>query len=335
MPGYVNGRAELARWLASADVYVSGMADETFGISIVEAQASGLPVVGVAAGAMIDRVTNAVGRLGPVGDAGAMAANILEVLQMDLGAVADQARAEARRNSWDHSMEALFGRVYPAAFARRAAGLLPPPLPPHLQPDGSTRIHLILRKSFREKARGKRMLLLARGLIGAQAVTAAAPPAAAQSLLQNCDAHKFETIVETKVDGVPRRSKVKLCGNEGQSDADWIKTLKDASDKAKANVQMQKAMRDQIVAAIEIEIARLNAAAGTTVTGAMPAPRQTIKPIASSDYAPLPPLPTAPTAPTKVLATGPDGNPVSSAAKAQLLLFQPQRHCRRWSLHRL
>ena len=65
MPGYVKDRAELARWLASADIYVSGMADETFGVSIVEAQASGLPVVGVAAGAMIDRVTDATGRLGP------------------------------------------------------------------------------------------------------------------------------------------------------------------------------------------------------------------------------------------------------------------------------
>ena len=64
MPGYVRDRAELARWLASGDIYVSGMADETFGISIIEAQASGLPVVGVAAGAMIDRVTAGVGRLG-------------------------------------------------------------------------------------------------------------------------------------------------------------------------------------------------------------------------------------------------------------------------------
>ena len=58
-PGYVSDRLELARWLASADIYVSGMADETFGISIIEAQASGLPVVGVAAGAMVDRVTDA------------------------------------------------------------------------------------------------------------------------------------------------------------------------------------------------------------------------------------------------------------------------------------
>jgi alpha-1,6-mannosyltransferase len=120
MPGYVEDRAELARWLASADIYVSGMADETFGISIVEAQASGLPVVGVAAGAMIDRVTAEVGRLGPVGDAAAMAANILDVLYADPATMAEAARAHALQFSWDRSMEALFGRLYPAAMARRA-----------------------------------------------------------------------------------------------------------------------------------------------------------------------------------------------------------------------
>jgi alpha-1,6-mannosyltransferase len=115
-PGYVNGRAELARWLASADVYVSAMADETFGVSIVEAQASGLPVVGVAAGAMIDRVTDATGRLGPVGDAAAMARNILAVWNSDHAAMGEAARAHALQFSWDSSMEGLFGRVYPAAF---------------------------------------------------------------------------------------------------------------------------------------------------------------------------------------------------------------------------
>ena len=72
-PGYLKDRAELAKWLASSDIYVSAMADETFGVSIIEAQASGLPVVGVAAGAMIDRVTDRIGRLGPVGDSAAMA----------------------------------------------------------------------------------------------------------------------------------------------------------------------------------------------------------------------------------------------------------------------
>jgi glycosyltransferase involved in cell wall biosynthesis len=119
MPGYVKGRAELARWLASADIYASAMADETFGVSIIEAQASGLPVVGVAAGAMIDRVTAAMGRLGPVGDAASMAANILEVWASDRGAITAAARDHALRFSWDSSMESLFGHVYPAAFERR------------------------------------------------------------------------------------------------------------------------------------------------------------------------------------------------------------------------
>ena len=125
LPGYVKDRAELARWLASADIYVSGMADETFGISIIEAQASGLPVVGVAAGAMIDRVTDEVGRLGPIGDASAMAANILEVLNSNHSEMADAARAHALQFSWERSMEALFGRLYPSAFDRIAESGLP------------------------------------------------------------------------------------------------------------------------------------------------------------------------------------------------------------------
>jgi len=124
MPGYMKDRAELSRWLASADLYVSGMADETFGVSIIEAQASGLPVVGVAAGAMIDRVTKAVGR-GPVGDADAMAANILDLLHSDRSSMAEAARDHALQFSWDRSMEALFSRVYPAATARRTGGLEP------------------------------------------------------------------------------------------------------------------------------------------------------------------------------------------------------------------
>jgi alpha-1,6-mannosyltransferase len=119
-PGFVNGRTELARWLASADIYVSGMADETFGVSVIEAQASGLPVVGVAAGAMVDRVSPAMGRLGPVDDAAAMARNILEVWANEPKLMGLAAREHVRhRFSWDQSMETLFGAVYPQAFARR------------------------------------------------------------------------------------------------------------------------------------------------------------------------------------------------------------------------
>jgi alpha-1,6-mannosyltransferase len=123
--GYLKDRAELAKWLASADIYVSAMADETFGVSIVEAQASGLPVVGVAAGAMIDRVPEHIGRLGRVGDTAAMAQNICAVWNGDRPKMREDACNEARLYSWDRSMDALFGRVYPAALARSGARPLP------------------------------------------------------------------------------------------------------------------------------------------------------------------------------------------------------------------
>jgi alpha-1,6-mannosyltransferase len=121
-PGFVNGRTELARWLASADIYVSAMADETFGISVIEAQASGLPVVGVAAGAMVDRVTPAMGRLGPVDDAAAMARNIADVWANQPREMGLAARDHVRqRFAWDQSMESLFTSLYPKAFHHAAA----------------------------------------------------------------------------------------------------------------------------------------------------------------------------------------------------------------------
>ena len=113
-----------------------------------------------------------------------------------------------------------------------------------------------------------------------------AAPKAVPKLIQSCDAHKFETVVG--------ESKVKLCGVEGQSDAEWIDTLRDAIKKLEANKDMPAAQRDQIVAAIKSEIARL------TIMGAGPVlPRKgsatAATPVAplSRDYATLPPLPPA------------------------------------------
>jgi alpha-1,6-mannosyltransferase len=126
-PGYCRDRSDLAAWMASADIYVSAMADETFGISIIEAQASGLPVVGVAAGAMVDRVPCGLGLVGKVDDAEVMSANILAVLGGDRRAIGERARAHALQFSWDESMKRLFGRVYQDALARVAerAGIAP------------------------------------------------------------------------------------------------------------------------------------------------------------------------------------------------------------------
>lgn len=129
-PGYVSDRADLARWLASADIYVTAFAQETFGVSIIEAQASGLPVVGVAGGALIDRVTAATGLLGPIKDPEAMARNIVAVWNGDRLAMGRAGCEHAQSFSWMRSMDALFGQVYPRAFeARQRAAAQQAPLP--------------------------------------------------------------------------------------------------------------------------------------------------------------------------------------------------------------
>ena len=120
LPGFIQDRALLARWLASADLYASGMADETFGISVIEAQASGLPVVGVAGGAMVDRVTHDIGRIGPVDDEAAMARNLSEVWAGDPRGMGEASWRHAQQFSWRESMQALFGELYPRAL--HAAG---------------------------------------------------------------------------------------------------------------------------------------------------------------------------------------------------------------------
>jgi hypothetical protein len=160
-----------------------------------------------------------------------------------------------------------------------------------------------------------------------------APNAEARKLVQNCDAHKFETVVHDEVDGKPHQSKVKLCGVEGQTDSEWIDTLKDAVEKLNANKDMPAAMREQIAAALNSEISRLELKAATSFSSPTVAPNKTAaldglsplpalpqaKPPATAvlapppravpaapmrDYAALPPLPTKPAAPVSVLPGG-------------------------------
>jgi alpha-1,6-mannosyltransferase len=108
--------------LASADIYVSAMADETFGLSVLEAQASGLPVVGFASGAMVQRVPPALGRLVSLDDTDAMAQAVVDVWQGEHAAIGQRAREHVTsRFSWRQTFETLLGDVYPQALARSAA----------------------------------------------------------------------------------------------------------------------------------------------------------------------------------------------------------------------
>jgi alpha-1,6-mannosyltransferase len=109
---YRQDRAELARLMASADVYVTAGPHETFGLSVVEAQACGLPVVGVAGGALVDRVPPGTGLLARVDDPDDIRASLERLLSGDYRAAGRRARAHVLdRHRWDeclHRMTSLY-----------------------------------------------------------------------------------------------------------------------------------------------------------------------------------------------------------------------------------
>jgi alpha-1,6-mannosyltransferase len=120
LPGYESDRARHATALASADIYVTAGPHETFGLAVVEAQAAGLPVVGVDAGALRERVAPGTGRLGPVGDVEAFAANI-RAAAADRTAMGAAAREHVVSSGygWARTFDLLLG-IYADAFEARA-----------------------------------------------------------------------------------------------------------------------------------------------------------------------------------------------------------------------
>ena len=89
----------VAGLLASADVFLLPTDSESFGLSALEALASGTPVIGAAAGGLPEVVRDGVtGYLCPVGDVEAMSAAALRMLRHpDLWAAMSQAGASDAR----------------------------------------------------------------------------------------------------------------------------------------------------------------------------------------------------------------------------------------------
>jgi alpha-1,6-mannosyltransferase len=119
---YESDRDRLAGLMASADMYVTAATNETFGLAVVEAQACGLAVAGVRAGAMVDRVPPTAGVLADPDDPQALAAAITGLatsgLLRDLG---KQARSIVERTlSWDQTFGRLF-EIYGDHVGRAAA----------------------------------------------------------------------------------------------------------------------------------------------------------------------------------------------------------------------
>jgi glycosyltransferase involved in cell wall biosynthesis/predicted metal-dependent phosphoesterase TrpH len=125
--GWLDGH-ELARAYASADLFLFASRTDTFGQVILEAQASGLPVVAVAEGGPVELVEDGrTGRLCPP-DAGALADAVLGLAgdRRMRARLARTALAAVRGRTWERALEQLaagYRRAWaePARSVRRAA----------------------------------------------------------------------------------------------------------------------------------------------------------------------------------------------------------------------
>ncbi len=139
-------------------------------------------------------------------------------------------------------------------------------------------------------------------------------------LVTDCNARKFETVVERDENGEKKSSKVKLCGKQGQTDAEWAATLKDAAAKIEANATMPRAAKDQLTNALKAEIAKVEAGAlaPPPVAAAEP-PAPEPAPVAAVE----PPAPApAPAAPA-IIAKAPTVAPVVKKPKLTIRCLAP------------
>jgi glycosyltransferase involved in cell wall biosynthesis/predicted metal-dependent phosphoesterase TrpH len=118
--GWLEGR-QLAQAYASADIFLFPSATDTFGQVILEAQASGVPVVAVARGGPLSLVEHGVSGLLCEPSAEALAGRVLELAGSPLlrRRLAAAGLASARERTWESALERL-GEGYRRALAAAA-----------------------------------------------------------------------------------------------------------------------------------------------------------------------------------------------------------------------
>jgi alpha-1,6-mannosyltransferase len=108
---FQRDRDTLADLLAAVDLAVSPCSIETFGLSALEALASGTPLLAADRGGVAETVANsAAGATFASGNAGALAERAVELLQGDLASLGRRGRRYAEaHHGWDQVLGAIFG----------------------------------------------------------------------------------------------------------------------------------------------------------------------------------------------------------------------------------
>ncbi|HEX8781449.1 MAG TPA: glycosyltransferase, partial [Nocardioides sp.] len=104
--GFVDGRADLSRRIATTDVALSVCPGETFGLAVLEALASGTPVVTADRGGareLVDAASGAWGRPHP----GALADAVLRVADRPVAGRRTAARARAEQFPWSATVDSM------------------------------------------------------------------------------------------------------------------------------------------------------------------------------------------------------------------------------------
>jgi len=103
----------IARLMASSDVLLHAGDRETFGLVVLEAMASGIPVVAARAGALAEIVPFSAGRLCHPNDARAMASTVRELFQGDPQQLGRQARLHVEaHHAWDAVVAGLLAHYH-------------------------------------------------------------------------------------------------------------------------------------------------------------------------------------------------------------------------------
>lgn len=124
------GRTELADLYADADLFVFPSRTETCGLVVLEAMASGLPVIAANEGGVRESLRNGINGLAlPAGDAAAFAAAVEELAAdgQQRHAMGQAARAFAVARDWERELDAL-EPLYAGALSGGIPAWGPPPL---------------------------------------------------------------------------------------------------------------------------------------------------------------------------------------------------------------